>query len=222
MATITKLTAQLRDRAGKGAARAVRRAGRVPAVIYGNKETPIMIELEPVELMKQIRTRVFFSSVCEVTIDGKTHRLLPRDIQLHPVTDAFMHLDLMRFSKKTKITVEAPVTYINEDTCVGIKAGGVLNVVRHVIEVRCSPDNIPEGLELDLTPFEVGESIHVSALGLSDDIELVISDRDFTMASISAPTVLVDVDPTDEEVSGETTEGAAAQEAEAEAAAEEK
>ena len=205
MADIVSLAAESRERAGKGAARATRRAGRIPAVIYGNKETPIMISIHPIDLMHQIRGGGFFSSVYEIEAEGNKHRVLPRDIQLHPVTDQPLHVDFMRFSKSTRLVVEVPVVFLGEEDCPGLRQGGVLNIVRHAIEMRASPDQIPESIEIDLSSYNIGDSVHISSVKLPDDVELTITDRDFTVATIAAPTVNVEVEETDVEDAGEET-----------------
>jgi large subunit ribosomal protein L25 len=199
MADIISLAAEPRERAGKGAARATRRAGRIPAVIYGNKETPVMISIHPIDLMHQIRGGGFFSSVYEIEAEGNKHRVLPRDIQLHPVTDQPLHVDFMRFSKSTRLIVEVPVVFVGEENCPGLRQGGVLNIVRHAIEMRASPDRIPESVEIDLSSYNIGDSVHISSVKLPDDVELTITDRDFTVATIAAPTVNVEVEESDEE-----------------------
>ncbi|HER27179.1 MAG TPA: 50S ribosomal protein L25/general stress protein Ctc [Rhodospirillales bacterium] len=194
MAQAATLNAELRERAGKGAARATRRAGRVPAVIYGNKQDPVIITLDPLELSMELRGPGFFSRVFELQVDGAKHRVLPRDLQLHPVTDIPMHVDFMRFSAKTRLAIDVAVIFENEEESPGIKGGGVLNIVRHTIELMCSPDSIPESLSVDLTGLEVGDSVHISSIKLPDDVELTIVDRDFTVATIAAPTIIVDVE----------------------------
>lgn len=199
MADIISLAAEPRERAGKGAARATRRAGRIPAVIYGNKETPSMVSIHPIDLMHQIRGGGFFSKVYEIEADGKKHRVLPRDIQLHPVTDQPMHVDFMRFSKTTRLVVEVPVVFVGEEECPGLRQGGVLNIVRHAIEMRASPDSIPESVEIDLSGYNVGDSVHISRATLPGDVELTITDRDFTVATIAAPSVNIEIDETDAE-----------------------
>lgn len=199
MADIISLAAEPRERAGKGAARATRRAGRIPAVIYGNKETPSLVSIHPIDLMHQIRGGGFFSKVYEIEADGKKHRVLPRDIQLHPVTDQPMHVDFMRFSKTTRLVVEVPVVFVGEEECPGLRQGGVLNIVRHAIEMRASPDSIPESVEIDLSGYNVGDSVHISRATLPGDVELTIMDRDFTVATIAAPSVNIEIDETDAE-----------------------
>jgi len=209
MANITSISAESRDRAGKGAARATRRAGRVPAVIYGNKQDSSLISLEPIELKRNINAGGFFSKVFEITVDGEKHRALVRDIQLDPVTDIPIHVDFMRFTKKTRLVIEVPCVFLNEEDCPGLRKGGVLNIVRHAIELRCSPDSIPESIEIDLAVAEVGDSIHIGVIALPDDVELTITDRDFTIATIAAPTVAVEED--EETAEGEDAEGEGAE-----------
>ena len=209
MATAHKLNAELRDRAGKGAARAVRRAGRVPGVIYGNKQEPVLISVHPVDLMKEMHQPGFFSHVYEVQVGSDTYKVLARDLQTHPINDMPTHVDFMRFSAKTRLAVNVYVEFVNEDTCPGLKEGGVLNVVRHEVELRCSPDSIPESLIADLSGLEIGDSVHISNIKLPDNVELIITDRDFTIATIAAPTVYTEVEEGDEE---DAAEGAAAAE----------
>ena len=199
MANVMNFPAEARDRAGKGAARAARREGRVPGVIYGNKQDPVMITVDPIELYKQVSAPGFFGRVYEIEVDGKNHRVLPRDLQLDPVTDKPIHVDFMRFSAETRVSVDVAVNFRNEEECDGLRQGGVLNVVRHAIELRCAPDNIPESLDADLTGLEVGDSIHISAITLPEGVELTITDRDFTVATIAAPTVVEEVEEEVEE-----------------------
>jgi large subunit ribosomal protein L25 len=149
--------------------------------------------------MHQIRGGGFFSSVYEIEAEGNKHRVLPRDIQLHPVTDQPLHIDFMRFSKSTRLVVEVPVVFVGEEVCPGLRQGGVLNIVRHAIEMRASPDNIPESIEIDLSSYNIGDSVHISSVRLPNDVELTIVDRDFTVVTIAAPTVNVEVTESDEE-----------------------
>ncbi len=210
MAQPHQLNAKIRERAGKGAARATRRAGRVPAVIYGNKQEPVLISVDPVDLMKELQQPGFFSHVYEIAVGGETYKVLARDLQTHPINDLPTHVDFMRFSKKTRLAVDVFVEFINEEECPGLKEGGVLNVVRHDVELRCSPDAIPESLEADLSGLEIGDTLHISAIKLPEGAELTITDRDFTVATIAAPTVFTEVEEGDEdgeEGAGEGTEG---------------
>ena len=215
MAQFATMNVNLRERAGKGAARATRRAGRVPAVIYGNKQTPVMISLDPIELMHQLKGGGFFSNVYELEAGGDKHRVLPRDIQLDPVSDRPIHVDFMRFSAKTRLNVEVAVVFENEEECPGLRQGGVVNVVRHAIELRCAPDSIPDSLIVDLSGLEIGDSVHISAMKLPDDVELTITDRDFTVATIAAPTVAVETEDEEGE-EGEEGEEATAEGGDAE------
>ncbi|MCZ4281858.1 50S ribosomal protein L25/general stress protein Ctc [Kiloniella laminariae] len=187
MSDIIKVSAEARERAGKGAARAARRAGLVPAVIYGAKKQPTMINLDPRPIMKEYTTGHFGTRLWEIEIDGKKERTLPRDIQLHPVTDMVEHVDFLRVSAKTTVHVDIPVHFINEETCPGLKKGGVLNVVRYDIELICRADQIPEHIEVDMAGFELGDSVHISSVKLPAGTEPVISDRDFTIATIAVP-----------------------------------
>lgn len=199
MAQPHQLNAEVRERAGKGAARATRRAGRVPAVIYGNKQEPVLISVDPVDMMKELQQPGFFSHVYEIALGGETYKVLARDLQTHPVNDLPTHVDFMRFSKKTRLAVNVYVEFINEEECPGLKEGGVLNVVRHEVELRCSPDAIPESLAADLSGLGIGDTLHISAIALPEGAELTITDRDFTVATIAAPTVFTEVEEGDED-----------------------
>jgi large subunit ribosomal protein L25 len=206
MADILSLSAQLRDRVGKGAARAVRRAGLIPAVIYGGKETPIPVSLEPGPVNKQIATGEFFTTMVEMKVGNDTHRVLARDVQYHPVSDRPEHIDFLRVTAATRITVEVPVVFENEEESPGIKRGGVLNIVRHQVEMECRADAIPHALTVDLTPFDVGDSIHISHVPLPDGVTPTITDRDFTIATVAAPTVVRD-EALEAEAEAEAAEG---------------
>ena len=221
MAQVTSMTAQARERAGKGPARATRRAGRVPAVIYGNKIEPVLISLDPVDLAHQITGPGFFSRVFDVKVDGETHRVLARDLQTDPVTDRPLHVDFMRFSTATRINVDVQVLFKNEEDSPGLKRGGVLNVVRHAVEMICAPDRIPESITVDLTGLEIGDSVHIGDIPLPEDVQLTITDRDFTVATVVAPSALKTVEEEEaaaEALALEGEEGAEAAEGEAEAA----
>jgi large subunit ribosomal protein L25 len=214
MANVVNFPAEARERAGKGAARALRRDGRVPGVIYGNKQEPVMISVDPIELFKQINQPGFFGRVFEIEVDGNTHRVLPRDMQFDPVTDRPIHVDFMRFSASTRVNVEVAVHFLNEEDCPGLRHGGVLNVVRHAIELRCAPDNIPEYLELDLAEADIGDSMHISAIALPEGVQLTITDRDFTVATIAAPTIVEETEDEEGEEGEERAEAAESEEEE--------
>lgn len=201
MSDVLTLAAEARDRAGKGASRAVRREGRVPAVIYGNKEAAVPIHVEEKLLTKMLHTGHFMNSVVEITVDGKTHRTLPRDVQFHPVTDRPIHVDFLRVSADSLITVNVPVRFENEAASPGLKRGGVLNIVRHEIEMKCPANAIPDDIVVDVTGFEVGDSIHISSVKLPTGVKPVI-DRDFTIATIAAPSGLKSQEAAEEAAEG--------------------
>ena len=184
------LSAEARDRAGKGASRALRREGRVPAVIYGNNEEPQSIHVEEKLLSKLLGTGHFFNSVVMVEVNGKAVRTLPKDVAFHPVTDRPLHADFLRVSEHATVNVNVPVRFENEDAAPGLKKGGVLNVVRHDVELIVDAANIPEDVVVDLKGFEVGDSIHISAVTLPKGAKTAIDDRDFTIATIVAPSAL--------------------------------
>ena len=191
MSDALTLPAETRDRAGKGASRALRREGRVPAVIYGGKEEPIAIHVEEKELVRQLMTGHFMNSLVNIEIGGgKPARTIPKDVALHPVTDRPIHVDFLRLGKGAKIVVEVPVVFINEEASPGLKKGGVLNVVRHELELDCEADKIPSEIEIDVTGKEVGDSIHISEVTLPDGATSAITDRDFTIATLVAPSAL--------------------------------
>lgn len=184
------LTAELRDRAGKGTARQTRRDGRVPAVIYGNKEKPVMISLEYNSFIRELHRPGFFTHLFNIAVDGATHHVLPRDVQFDPVTDRPIHVDFLRVSDTTEIVVKVPVEFVNAEASPGLKRGAVLNIVRHEIEVYCRADSIPEKIAIDLAGTDVNASIHISAVTLPAGVRPTITDRDFTIATIAAPSGL--------------------------------
>ena len=189
-AAIESVVAELRDRAGKGAARESRRNGRVPAVIYGDKKEPTLISLDPKEIDRLIHKKTFYATLLDVDLKGTKHRVLPRDVQFDPVTDRTLHVDFQRIGKDTKVHVNVPVVVRNEAASPGIKRGGVVNIVRHEIEFICSPDSIPQAIEVDLTGLEIGVSIHIHSVKLPENAQLAVRERDFTLVSIGAPTGL--------------------------------
>jgi len=209
MADNTQLTAQARDRAGKGVARALRREGRVPAVVYGDKKSPDLISLSHNEVTKLWNRGTFMSSLLDLEVDGKTQRVIPRDVQLDPVKDFVTHVDFLRLGKGAKIAVEVHVNFVNDEESPGIKRGGILNIVRHEVELNCPAESIPESIEVDLTGTDIGDSIHISAIKLPDGVTPAITDRDFTVATIAAPAALVSEDNAVEEGEGEEGEAAA-------------
>lgn len=190
MSDTLNLPAETRERAGKGASRELRRNGRVPAVIYGGKEEPLAIHVELKELSRQLGTGHFFNSIIEVVVDGKTHRTQPKDVAFHPVSDRALHVDFLRVAKGATVHVNVPVVFENEEASPGLKRGGVLNVVRHELELVCDAEKIPHEISIDVTGFDLGESIHFSHVKLPKGVESAISDRDFTIATIAAPSAL--------------------------------
>jgi large subunit ribosomal protein L25 len=190
MSDTLTLPAERRERAGKGASRALRREGRIPAVIYGGKEEPTTIHVEEKELVRQLMTGHFMNSIVNIEVGGETIRTLPKDVALHPVTDRPTHADFFRLSKDAKVDVSVPVIFINEEKSPGLKKGGVLNVVRHELELVCAADKIPGEIEIDVTGKDVGDSIHISEVNLPEGSASAITDRDFTIATLVAPSSL--------------------------------
>ncbi len=190
MSDTLTLLAETRDRAGKGASRVLRREGRVPAVIYGNKETPLSIHVEEKELARQLGTGHFFNSVVDIEVGGQKLRTLPKDVAFHPVTSRPLHADFLRLSAHSKIHVDVPVLFINEADSPGLKRGGVLNIVRHELELICEPESIPEDIQIDLTGLEVGAAIHIGDIKLPAGVTSGIHEHDATIATIVAPSAL--------------------------------
>jgi large subunit ribosomal protein L25 len=189
MADIVSLPASARERSGKGAARATRRAGHIPAVVYGNKESPTLISVEPKLLKQQLNRSGFFTRLVDIDLEGKKHRVLPRDVQYHPVTDQPIHVDFMRVAANATVTVAVPVQFINETQSPGLKKGGVLNIVRHEVDLICPVAAIPQHITVDLAGRDIGDSVHISMVTLPEGVRPVIADRDFTLAPGAAPTV---------------------------------
>ena len=187
MSDSTTISAEQRERVGKGSARAVRRAGRIPAVIYGDKKEPIGITLESREITKIVHQPGIFGRLLDIKISGSKHTVLTRDIQFHPVTDNVLHLDFLRIAGSAKVAVAIAVEFINEDECPGIKVGGVLNVVRYEVELLCPATTIPEKITVDLQGLKIGDSVHISTIELPNGVTPTITDRDFTIATIASP-----------------------------------
>jgi large subunit ribosomal protein L25 len=203
MSETLTLSAETRDRVGKGASRALRREGRVPAVIYGNKADPVGIHVNERELMKLLNTGHFMNSV--VMVNGE--RTLPKDVAFDVVTDRPLHVDFLRISEHATVTVQVPIVFTDEEEAPGIKRGGVLNVVRHELELVVDAAEIPDQVEISLKGIEVGESIHISAVTLPKGAKSAITDRDFTIATVVAPSALKSSEgDTQTEVAGEAGE----------------
>lgn len=207
------LVAEKRERAGKGAARAVRREGKVPGVVYGGKTTPDLVAFPQGVIRKAYHTGTFLRELCQIEIDGKQQRVIPREVQVHPVNSDVMHVDFLRLGKGARINLEVEVKFLGEEECPGLTKGGVLNVVRYTVELNVSVDAIPPFIELDLSEMEIGGSGHISDVDLPEGAKPTITGRDFTIVTIAAPTVAVEDEPTGDEDEGE--EGAAEEGAEA-------
>jgi large subunit ribosomal protein L25 len=192
MANFELIEAESRSRAGKGVARATRRAGKVPAVIYGAKQEPALIALDPRAVMKELKRGGWRSRLFEIQLGEQKTRALMRDVQFHPVTDQPEHVDFQRLAPGERIRVAVQVVFLNDATSPGIKRGGVLNVVRHTVEVACDPDSIPEKFEADLGALDINENIRWHNLIGTGDAKPVIVDRDFVIATIAPPTVIVE------------------------------
>lgn len=187
MGTVYELTATVRDKVGKGAARATRRQGQIPAVIYGGKQDALSIALSYWEVDQKVHGGGFFTTLAMIDVAGDKIRVIPRDYQLHPVNDRPLHVDFLRVPEGARLNIDVPVHFINEEEAPGIRRGGVLNIVRHTINVSCPADSIPEQLICDITGLDINDSVHISSMALPDGVEPTITDRDFTVATIAAP-----------------------------------
>lgn len=203
MATSYELKASARNRVGKGAARELRREGLLPAVIYGDKKPALPISIPLKESTLALQKGGFLTHIANIDVDGTKHQVIAKDYQLHPVRDELLHVDFLRVSGDTTLTVEIPVHFLNEETSPGIKRGGVLNIVRHTVEMNVPASAIPEALELDLAEANLGDSLHISAIKLPKGCEPTITDRDFTIATIAAPAGLKEAEEAAEEGEGE-------------------
>lgn len=212
--TKTTLAAEARAKAGKGAARAVRRTGFIPGVIYGDNKEPSLISLLEKDLTQTMKKKGFFTQLCDLKVGGQTYLVVPRDVQLDPVNDRPVHADFLRVSEKTIIHVEVPVRVINEKSCPGILKGGVLNFVRHTIDVSCKATDIPDEFLIDMTGFELGSSVHIEDLKLGKGVKPTIQGN-FTVVTLVAPTV----QKVDETAAAAAPEAAAAAAAPAKGAA---
>lgn len=207
MSDALTLPAELRERAGKGASRELRRKGRVPAVIYGGNDEPTTIHVEEKLLMKQLMTGHFMNSIIMVEVNGEAVRTIPKDVALHPVTDRPLHADFLRLGRDSRIEVAVPVVFANEEESPGLKRGAVLNIVRHELHLVCEADKIPSEITIDVTGLDVGDSIHISTVNLPEGTASAITDRDFTIATIVAPSALRRSDAAAAEGAAEGAEG---------------
>ncbi len=195
MTNFTTIEASVRARAGKGAARATRRDGLVPGVIYGAKQDASLIALDPRVVLRELVKTGWRSRLYEITADGAPIRALMREVQLHPVTDRPIHVDFQRLAPGEQIKVAVQVVFTGEDSSVGIKRGGVLNVVRHTIEVSVDPDHIPASFTVDLTALDINDNVRWSDIAGTENVSPVIADRDFVIATVAAPTVIAEPEP---------------------------
>ena len=184
------LPAEQRERAGKGASRELRRSGRVPAVIYGDKKEPLSVHVEEKVLAKMLSTGHFMNTVVMIDAGGKAHRTLPKDVQFHPVSSRPIHVDFLRIGAHSQVAVNVPVSFTDEEEAPGIKRGGVLNIVRHDLELICDASEIPEQINISLKGLEIGDSIHISNIDLPKGAKSAIDDRDFTIATVVAPSAM--------------------------------
>jgi large subunit ribosomal protein L25 len=184
------LPAEARERAGKGASRALRRDGRVPAVVYGDKKEPLSIHVEEKLLAKMLSSGHFMNTVVMIDAGGQSHRTLPKDVQFHPVSSRPVHVDFLRIGEHSQVTVNIPVRFDDEEGSPGIKRGGVLNIVRHELELTCDAAEIPDEIHISLAGLDIGDSIHISAVKLPKGAKPTIEDRDFTVATIVAPSAM--------------------------------
>lgn len=217
MATASQLEVQEREGTGKGSSRALRRMGRIPAVLYGGKDAPFHFSLDPIQLDKELHQTGFMSKVFDFSINGKKEKALARAVQFHPVTDRPLHVDFYRVTKGAKVTVAVPLNFINETASPGLKRGGVLNALLHNLEVVSDIEHIPAQIEIDLTGLEIHDTIHLKDLKLPEGVVAAHPERDNDIANIVAPTVMKQTEE-EEAPAAEAAEGAAAPAAEGEGA----
>ncbi|MEM6811737.1 MAG: 50S ribosomal protein L25/general stress protein Ctc [Pseudomonadota bacterium] len=220
MAKQYALAATKRDGTGKGVARALRREEKIPAVIYGDNKSPVTIAMSANEANVEYNKGHMFTTLCELDLEGSKELVLARDVQLHPVKDNVMHIDFLRVSDKTTITVAVPVTYANQESAKYNDEKGVLNVVRFEVDVVCKAKNIPDEIVVDLSDFEIGDSVKISNADMPEGAKPAIDDRDFTLATVTAPRMIVEEEETEEGAEGEEGAEASAEGGEGDAPAE--
>ena len=192
MSDMDVIEVSARERTTTGGVRTLRQSGMVPGVVYGNDREPAMVAIDRRVVVKELNRGGFMGRVYELNLDGRKQRCLPRDVQLHPVTDVPLHVDFLRLADDAKIAVMVPVHFANEELCAGLKRGGVLNIVRHEVELLCPNNHIPEFIEIDLAGSDIGDSLKISDVKLPGDVEATISDRDFTIATITGSSAVVE------------------------------
>ena len=210
MSQDSQIIVNKRENNGTGSCRNLRLQNKIPGIIYGDKKDPIPVVLDEKALKIKIKDPTFFSKQCEIKFNDEVIKVLPKDLQLHPVKESILHIDFLRVGENTTVTLFVPVKFINENNCPGIKQGGVLNVVKREIELITLVSKIPESLEANLDGLEIGDSIHISSINLQEGVKPVISDRDFTIATIAPPTVMKVEEEKSVEEAEESTEGAEA------------
>tara|TARA_B100001996_G_scaffold352255_1_gene312842 strand:+ start:28 stop:792 length:765 start_codon:yes stop_codon:yes gene_type:complete len=211
---INNLKATKRDSKTTGELNVLRNKGFIPAVLYGGKNPNLKISIEEKRLNNIFNSESFLSTIIDLDIDGKTEKVIPRDISYHVTSDKPIHIDFMRIAKGSKIILQIPVTFKNNKDCPGLKSGGVLNIVRRKVELSCSAENIPENIEVDLANLEIGASIKISSVKLPENAKPTITDRDFVVATVAAPTIVKEPEKPAEETPTEGVEGEAAPTAE--------
>ena len=221
MSQDSQIIVNKRENNGTGSSRSLRLQQKIPGIIYGDKKDPIPVVLDEKALKIKIKDPTFFSKQCEIKFNDEVIKVLPKDLQLHPVKESILHIDFLRVGENTTVTLFVPVKFINENNCPGIKQGGVLNVVRREIELITLVSKIPESLEANLDGLEIGDSIHISSINLQEGVKPVISDRDFTIATIAPPTVMKVEEEKPVEEAGEDAEGAEAKDGSSETKQEE-
>ena len=208
MSDTNEISAETRTLSGKGPARRLRGEGRIPAIIYGGEGGPVPVSLNLSEFRKEYRRPGFFTRLYDLKMKSDTLRVLPRDVQLHPVTESPLHADFLRYVKGAKIAVFVAVRFEGQDECEGLKRGGVVNVVRHEVELLCPVESIPDTLVINLAGLNIGDSVHISHIELPEGVTPTIKDRDFTVATVAAPTIHVEGGEDEEGLEGEEGEEA--------------
>ena len=199
MSKQTTLDVNIRAETGKNGAKKVIAAGKIPSVIYGLGEQPLNISIDKISVQKEINSGGFLTRIFSLNIDGKKNLAIPRDVQFDPLSDQPIHIDFLRLAEDSKITLDIPTRFINEELSPGLKRGGVLNVNRRTVQLSCPANNIPEEIIFDLEGLDIGDTIRISGANLSEGVTPTITDRDFTVASVAAPTVVKEPETTTEE-----------------------
>ena len=212
MAKENKLSTEIRVSAGKSAVKKVLASGRIPSVIYGLKQEPQTISIDRMKNQKELKAGGFLTKIFSLDVDGKISLAIPRDVQFHPISDLPIHVDFLRLGADSKVVVDIPTIFINHELSPGLKKGGVLNIVRRTIQLNCPANNIPEEIVFDLEGLEIGDAIHISATKLPEGAEPTITDRDFTIGTVAAPTVVKEPEAAadDAVASGEAADSEAA------------